>query len=172
MLSRASPLHDEGFAPSSGLIPPRAPARRRCAPGRPARQSRQGAGRRASILSRKCRENSVSTGGQNRSSSLRSRLIIVFIPRPSPGSSPRIYPRLLHSAAHDPDDSGPGRSIRCGPPFAAYCPAPERSSNHSMRRFSVACIASAVRLWGHLPLVPVRPLALRCLQFRCLWPSG
>jgi hypothetical protein len=58
----------------------------------------------ASIRASRWRSDSVSTGGQKRSSSLRSRLMIVFIPRPSPGSSPQIGPGLLHSADHDPDD--------------------------------------------------------------------
>jgi len=43
ILSRAVPFagRGEGFAPGSDLRRPRAPAHRRCAPGRPARQTRQ-----------------------------------------------------------------------------------------------------------------------------------
>jgi len=64
--------------------------------------------RPASMRASRWRSNSVSTGGQNRSSSLRSRLLIAFIPRLSPGSSPQIGPGLLRSDAHDPDDCGRG----------------------------------------------------------------
>src|SRR5579872_3502335 len=54
------------------------------------------------------------------------------------------------------------RSTFRGLPLAALV----RSSSRAMRRFSVACIASAVHPWRHLPLAPDLLRAPRCLRSR------